>query len=154
MIGTALECLETPSLIWFLVGVAFFLLELVAPALVLLFFGIGAWVVAGLFLVTPVPLNIQLIVFMGASLVSLALLRRWLKGVFSGYVKSRQDATQELEDLIGKHAIVKERIAPKVAGRVELHGSDWTAQADQEIAVGTPVEVIGQTSIILKVKPL
>jgi len=154
MFGFTPECLETPSLIWFLVGVTFFLLELAAPALVLLFFGIGAWVVAGVYLVTPIHLNVQLILFMAASLVSLALLRRWLKGIFSGYVKSRQDATQELEDLIGKHAIVKERIAPKLAGRVELHGSDWTAQADQEIAVGTPVEVIGQSSIILKVKPL
>ncbi len=154
MIGTTLQCLETPSLIWFLVGVAFFLLELATPALVLLFFGIGAWLAAAVVLITPISLNTQLVLFMTASLVSLILLRRWLKGIFSGYVKSRQDATQQLEDLIGKHAIVKERIAPKLAGRVELHGSDWTAQADQEIAVGTPVEVIGQNSIILKVRPL
>jgi membrane protein implicated in regulation of membrane protease activity len=154
MIGTTLQCLETPSLIWFLVGVAFFLLELTTPALVLLFFGIGAWLAAAVVLITPISLNTQLVLFMTASVVSLVLLRRWLKGIFSGYVKSRQDSTQQLEDLIGKHAIVKERIAPKLAGRVELHGSDWTAQADQEIAVGTPVEVIGQNSIILKVRPL
>jgi inner membrane protein len=154
MIGTNLQCLETPSLIWFLVGVAFFLLELTTPALVLLFFGIGAWLAAAVVLIAPISLNTQLVLFMTASLVSLVLLRRWLKGIFSGYVKSRQDSTQQLEDLIGKHAIVKERIAPKLAGRVELHGSDWTAQADQEIAVGTPVEVIGQNSIILKVRPL
>ena len=114
MIGTALECLETPSLIWFLVGVAFFLMELTTPALVLLFFGIGAWLAAAVVLITPVSLNLQLVVFMAASLVSLVLLRRWLKGIFSGYVKSRQDATQPLEDLIGEHAIVKERIAPKL----------------------------------------
>jgi inner membrane protein len=154
MIGTTLQCLETPSLIWFLVGVAFFLLELATPGLVLLFFGIGAWLTAGVVLMTPVALNTQLVLFIIASLVSLVLLRRWLKGIFSGYVKSRQDASQQLEDLIGKHAIVKERISPKLAGRVELHGSDWTAQADQEIAAGTPVEVIGQNSIILKVRPL
>jgi len=110
--------------------------------------------VAATTLATPLHLNTQLILFMVASLVSLVLFRRWIKGVFSGYVKSRQDSTQELQDLIGKHAIVKERIAPKLAGRVELHGSDWTAQADCEIAEGTPVEVIGQNSIILKVRPL
>ena len=154
MLATYLANLATPALIWFLVGVAFFLLELATPGLVLLFFGIGAWIVAGTHLVTPIHLNTQLILFMAASLLSLVLFRKWLKGIFSGYVKSRQDSTQELQDLIGKHAIVKERITPKLAGRVELHGSDWTAQADCEIAVGTPVEVVGQTSIILKVKPL
>jgi len=154
MLATTLTSLETPALVWFLVGVTFFLLELATPGLVLLFFGIGAWVVAATTLATPLHLNTQLILFMVASLVSLVLFRRWIKGVFSGYVKSRQDSTQELQDLIGKHAIVKERIAPKLAGRVELHGSDWTAQADCEIAEGTPVEVIGQNSIILKVRPL
>jgi len=154
MFATSLTNLATPALVWFLVGVAFFLLELATPGLVMLFFGIGSWVVAGTYLVTPIHLNTQLILFMVASVVSLVLLRKWLKGVFSGYVKSRQDSTQELQDLIGKHAIVKEKITPKMAGRVELHGSDWTAQADCEIADGTPVEVIGQNSIILKVRPL
>jgi membrane protein implicated in regulation of membrane protease activity len=154
MLATYLTNVATPALIWFLVGVAFFLLELATPGLVLLFFGIGAWVVAGTYLVTAIHLNTQLILFMAASLLSLVLFRKWLKGIFSGYVKSRLDSTQELQDLIGKHAIVKERIMPKLAGRVELHGSDWTAQADCEIAEGTPVEVIGQSSIILKVKPL
>ena len=154
MLATSLTNLATPALIWFLVGVTFFLLELATPALVLLFFGIGAWVVAATTLAMPIHLNTQLILFMVASLVSLVLFRRWLKGIFSGYVKSRQDSTQELEDLIGRRALVKERISPKLAGRVELHGSDWTAQADCEIAEGTPVEVIGQNSIILKVRPL
>ena len=154
MCATSFMNLATPVLIWFLVGVVFLLLELATPGLVLLFFGIGAWVVAGVYLATPVHLNTQLFLFMTASVVSMVLLRRWLKGVFSGYVKSKQDSTQELQDLIGKHAIVKEKITPRMAGRVELHGSDWTAQADQEIAIGSPVEVIGQNSIILKVKPL
>jgi len=154
MAAIDLPNLATPTLIWFMVGVAFFLLEMATPGLVLLFFGIGAWVVMGVCLVTPIHLNTQLVVFMVASLVSLVLFRKWLKGVFSGYVKSRQDSTQELQDLIGQHAMVKERITPKLAGRVELHGSDWTAQADCEIAEGTPVEVVGQSSIILKVRPL
>jgi membrane protein implicated in regulation of membrane protease activity len=154
MMGIILANLATPTLLWFVVGVVFFLLELATPGLVLLFFGIGAWVVAVVCLFVPLHVNLQLLLFMGASVLSLALFRRWVRGVFSGYVKSRQDTTQELQELIGKHAVVKEKITPKLAGRVELHGSDWTAQADQEIAAGTPVEVIGQTSIILKVKPL
>ena len=31
-------------LIWFLIGMAFFIFELLSPAFILFFFGLGAWV--------------------------------------------------------------------------------------------------------------
>jgi membrane protein implicated in regulation of membrane protease activity len=37
---------------------------------------------------------------------------------------------------------------------VEFHGTDWAAEADEEIPEGTMVEIIGKENITLKVKIL
>jgi len=143
-----------PEILWFLVGLALFIMELVLPGLIIAFFGVGAFVVAIVCLITDIGTNAQLIIFMASSVVSLLCLRKWLKGIFLGHVKSRQDMTKELEDIIGERAVVKEKIAPRVAGKVELHGTDWIAEADEDIAEGTTVEVVDKKNIRLKVKVL
>ena len=52
-----------PSLIWFIIGLALFLMELAIPGLVLMFFGMGAWLVAVLCLIFNIGLDVQLIIF-------------------------------------------------------------------------------------------
>lgn len=143
-----------PDLIWFLVGLTLLILEFAMPGLVIFFFGIGACIVAAVCLVAPIGLNVQLAIFIAASVLSLLLLRNWLKGVFLGHTAAKQNLKENLEEFIGQHAVVKEKIVLKVGGKVELHGTNWEAQADQEIAEGTVVEIIGKDSITFKVKPL
>jgi len=105
-------------------------------------------------LITDIGVNTQLIIFIVSSVLSLLLLRRWLKGVFLGHTVSKQDLKENLEEFVGQRAVVKEKIVPKVGGRVEFHGTNWEAQADEEIAEGTVVEIIGKDNITLKVKAL
>ena len=143
-----------PEVIWFLVGLALLILEFAMPGLIIFFFGVGACVVAVVCLVTQISLNVQLGIFIGASVLSLLLLRKWLKGVFLGHTASRQDLKENLEDFVGQRAVVKEKILPKIGGKVELHGTNWEAQADQEIAEGTAVEIIGKDNLTFKVKAL
>ena len=141
-----------PDVIWFLVGLVLLVLELALPGLIVGFFGIGAWIVAITCLITEIGINAQLIIFIVASVLSLLLLRKWLKGVFLGHAGSKQDLTHDLEDFVGQRAVVKEKIVPKSGGKVEFHGSRWEAQADGEIAEGTVVEIVGKDNITLKVK--
>lgn len=143
-----------PEVIWFLAGLALLVLEFAMPGLVIFFFGVGAVVVAVVCLITPISLNVQLMIFIGASVLSLLLLRKWLKGVFLGHMPSKQDLTENLEEFIGQRAVVKEKIVPKVGGKVEFHGTNWEAWADEEIAEGTAVEIIGKDNITFKVKAL
>ena len=49
--------------------------------------------------------------------------------------------------------VIKE-IDPKKRGKVEFHGSHWSATADVAIKKGATVEVIGKENITLKVKPI
>ena len=144
-----------PELIWFLVGLVLLVLEFIMPGLIIGFFGVGAWIVAIICLVSAYvtgSINAQLIIFIIASVLSLMLLRKWLKGMFIGHVKSKQDMTEDLNEFIGERVVVKEKITPKTGGKVELHGTNWIAEADEEIAEGTVVEIIAKDNLTLKVK--
>jgi len=143
-----------PELIWFLIGLVLLLLELALPGLIIFFFGVGACIVALVCLLTDISLNTQLLIFLLSSILSLLCLRRWLKGIFMGFIVSKQDMTENLEEFIGHRAVVKEKITPYAPGKVEFHGTNWEALADEEIAVGTLVKITGKDNITLKVKAL
>ena len=95
-----------------------------------------------------------MIIFIVASVLSLLCLRSWLKGIFMGHVKGKQDMTEDLKEFVGERATVNVKITPKAGGKVEFHGTNWAAEADEEIAEGTTVEIIGKENITLKVKVL
>src|SRR5947207_3344904 len=96
--------LTNPILVWFLVGLGMFLLELVSPGFFILFFGIGAWLVALICFFKPLSLNAQLLLFIVVSLISLVILRNRLKGILTGHVKAEQDPTKDMDDFIGQKA--------------------------------------------------
>ncbi len=143
-----------PEIIWFLAGLALLILEFILPGLIIAFFGVGAWIVALVCLITDIGLNTQLIIFIIASVLSLLCLRRWLKGIFLGHAVSKQNLKENLDEFVGQKAVVKENIVPKAGGKVEFHGTNWLAQADEEIAEGAMVQIIGKDNITLKVKSL
>lgn len=141
-----------PELIWFLIGLLLLIMEFALPGLIIFFFGVGAWVVALICLITDISINTQLIIFIVCSILSLLILRKWLKGIFLGHTGSKQDLKHNLEEFVGQRAVVKEKIVPKLGGKVEFHGTNWEAHADDEIAEGAVVEIIGKDNITLKVK--
>ena len=139
-----------PEIIWFLVGLALLIIEFMLPGLIIAFFGVGAFVVGIVCLITDISIEAQLIIFIVASVLSLLCLRSWLKGIFMG----RQDMTEDLEEFVGERAVVIETISPKTRGKVEIHGTNWIAAADAEIPPGAAVEVVGKENLTLKVKVL
>jgi len=143
-----------PEVIWFAIALVLLILEFVLPGLVIFFFAAGACVVALVCLVTDIGINAQLAIFIVTSVLALLCLRRWLKAIFVGHVTSTQNMTEDLREFVGERAVVKEKITPKLAGKVEFHGTNWAAQADEEIAEGAVVEIIGKNNITLKVKAL
>ena len=149
-----LNLMTNPGLLWFIAGLAMLITELFAPSLVLMFFGLGAWVVTVLYLVFNIGLSAQLIVFGVASLLLLALLRKKLKSVFLGYVSSRQESGKNIEDSFGKEAIVVVRIEPARPGKVEFNGVAWDAEADDSIEVDTRVKIIDRNGLRFKVTRL
>ena len=141
-----------PEIIWFLVGLVLLIMEFVSPGLIIAFFGVGAWIVALVCCITEIGLNTQLIIFIIASVLSLLCLRKWLKGIFMGHSVCKQNLKENLDEFVGQKAVVKEKIVPKAGGKVEFHGTNWLAQADEEIAEGVTVQIISKDNITLKVK--
>lgn len=150
----SLQAYLKPELIWFAIGLILLLAEFAIPGLIILFFGIGAWIVAVACMIAQPSLNVQLGIFIGSSALSLILLRSWLKGIFMGHVTGRQDLNVDLNEFVGERAVVVQAIAPKRPGKVELHGTNWTAEADVEAPEGAIVEIVAKDNLTLKVKAI
>jgi membrane protein implicated in regulation of membrane protease activity len=145
------QSIWNPIVIWFIVGLVLLLLEIGAPGLVLLFFGVGAWITAILVLIFSIGIDLQLFIFAASSVTLLILLRRRFQKLFKGKI---EPSISEASDLIGERAVVVDSIIPPRKGRVEIHGTQWGAESEAEIPSGSTVEIVAQKNLTLKVKIL
>jgi inner membrane protein len=141
--------LFTPAVIWFLIGLAFLLLEIAVPGLIIFFFGLGAWIVALLFIFFDPSLTMQLLIFAFSSILLLILLRKFLKRRF--FKEDSSNAASLEEEFIGKRAVAESELKPGVQGRVSFKGTSWNAISDTLIKKGSQVRITGKESIILYV---
>ena len=139
-------------LIWFLVGIGCFLVEMALPGFILFFFGIGAWCAALALFLTELSLTGQLLVFLGCSLVSLVLLRAKLRTIFQGSAFEEEDSM--VVDVAAATGEVTDDIIPPASGRVKYGGSFWNAVADEKIPAGTVVDIVEKNDLTVKVCPL
>ncbi|MBN2843818.1 MAG: NfeD family protein [Sedimentisphaerales bacterium] len=141
------------EVVWFLLGVLMIFCEMFMPGLVIIFFGAGAILTALCCMLLGVSLNVQLVIFGVSSVVMLLLLRNTVKKVFVGQkVREGSEMPASISEFIGSRGTVVEKIDARLGGRIELNGSEWKAQSQQEIAAGMPVVVIGQDNLTLIVK--
>ncbi len=143
-----------PELLWFIAGLIMLLAEFTTPGLILFFFGIGAWIVALICIFTDISLNIQLSIFLVSSVLLLVSLRKWLKNIFVGRTNAKETSDELFQEFVGEKAVVTCEINPQSGGKVEFHGTSWSAEADETISEGASVEIIGKNNITLKVKLL
>lgn len=78
------------GLFWFILGIVFLIAELFLPGFIIMFFGVGALITA---LLTQFGIissfNIQIIVFIASSVISLLTFRKRWSTYFSGNVSHR-----------------------------------------------------------------
>ena len=130
--------MTNPALLWFLAGLALVMAEFVVPGVILVFFGLGAWITA---LTTYVGLTVgteaQLWVFAGSSTLSLVILRRLIRDRFYGHVSEIQNPSVNLDEFTGRLVEVTEDIEPgQSEGQVEFKGAPWRARAAVSIKRG------------------
>ncbi|MBI5555890.1 MAG: NfeD family protein [Elusimicrobia bacterium] len=139
---------NNPVLVWIIVAVAFFILEIATPTIfVFACFGIGA---LGASLAFKLFSNIWLswIVFIAISIVGV-IASRPLAEKFAG--KSARLA--HIDAIIGKKGKVVIAIDPeKDEGRVMVDREDWRAEADERIEPGEIIEVLKVEGTHLYVK--
>jgi inner membrane protein len=142
---------ERPELLWFLIGLILFLLELVVPGFIIFFFGVGAWVTALVCLISDPGANLQIIIFGVTSVLSLVALRRLIQKKF---FYSRGNKAEAVEDeFTGKEGTAITDFGKTKKGKVEFKGTRWNAESDSDIKEGQTVVVIRKESLVLIVEP-
>lgn len=143
--------LSRPELLWFLIGLLLFLLELVVPGFIIFFFGFGAWVTALLCLIAHPGTNLQIIIFAVISVLSLIALRRMIQNKF---FSGKSEGAGSVEDeFTGKEGTALTDFGPKRKGKVEFKGTTWNAESDSEIKEGQYVIIIEKKNFNLIVEP-
>ena len=138
---------------WLSLGLLLAVSEFVVPGFVIIFFGAGAFVTGLVKLLwSGLPDSLALLLFALFSLGSLLIFRRtWVGGKVL-----RDDGTRNEGDVdetcIGRKVSVVEAIAPGKAGKVELNGANWTAEADEELETGAVATVTERRGLTLVVK--
>lgn len=139
-------------LLWFLVGIVFFAVELALPGFIIFFFGIGAWCAALVLYFYPLSASGQLMVFLTTGIISLLLLRAWLRGIFFGGSRRQNDSVNVQP--IHSTGVITEAVFPPARGRVKYGGSFWQAEADEPISTGTVVTIVQQNDLLVHVEPV
>ena len=130
-----------PWLIWFVLGLAVSLSELVVSGFVIIFFGIGCLGAAASAVVLPDSYAGQIATFIVVAMASLLALRRLAMRVFVG--KSELAADTDGQNFIMARVVVDHDIALGQETRVFYRGSTWRARAAEQIIANTEVEIVG-----------
>ncbi|MBE7176604.1 MAG: NfeD family protein [Mucilaginibacter polytrichastri] len=144
-----MDALFNVAVIWFGLGLAFFLLEFLVPGFILFFFGVGAWIVALVTLFAPISINFQLTLFAASSVLCVLFFRNWAKTRLGMYRLPRQLLEDEF---IGKTGIAETPITPVANGKITFRGTSWDASSEDHIDAGENVMITGNQSIVLRVK--
>jgi len=143
-----MESFYNAAVIWFIIGFALFLLEFVLPGLILFFFAVGAWIVATLSLFFDLSINLQLIIFLVSSVLTILLFRKWVKKI----IWTRKHSSEIEDEFLGKTGKAETYISPGKNGKVDFKGTSWDARSEDIIEPGENVTIIGNDSILLIVK--
>ncbi|MBN1132784.1 MAG: NfeD family protein [Bacteroidales bacterium] len=145
-----MDLLSNPAVVWFLIGLGLLILELILPGLLVLFFGIGAWITALACALFRIDLNVQIAVFLVSSLLGLVLLRKFLKKRF--FDRKNTEIEDQLEEFKGRRAKVVSDFV-NGSGQVEFKGTMWKAESGAPLKKGDSVIITGKDSITLIVNP-
>lgn len=143
-----------PEFVWFVIGLVLLIAELGIPGVLVLFFGLGAWLVAAVCFIWDIGTHTQIILFLVSSIIMLVLFRKKLKSLFFTDLAKYENLTDTIDDYKGQHVFVVREITPLIKGKVEYHGTVWDASSEVDIPKGTVAEIIAKENITLIVKPV
>jgi len=140
-------------IIWLVLFVAMLIIEAVGPALVSIWFALGAVIALILSFIPEVAWWIEVIVFVVISIATLLALRPILKR----YIK-RNNYNTNIDSFTGKRGYVIEDVTYLRPGAVKIGDVSWTAipvNKDEKIVENEIIEVVavnGNKLIVKKVE--
>lgn len=136
---------------WLLLGLLLLISELFTPALVAIFFGIGALVVGLLTLIGLIDSPaVQLLLFALISVGSLFALRKHFRRWLRGNETTADTTNPDNIELVGKRVKVITDFEQGM-GDVQLNGAKWDAESTDALKAGDSAWVLSHSGIILRV---
>lgn len=140
-------------IVWLSLMVIMVFIEALGPALVSIWFAIGALAALIVSFIPKVPFWVEIIVFVVVSAVALLTIRP----ISKKFLK-RNTINSNVDSLVGKRGPLQEEISPFSAGSCKINDVSWTAVSSNDketIAKGAIVEVvtiIGNKLVVKKVE--
>ena len=136
---------------WIVGGIVQLLAELAVPAILMVWFGLGALLVGLLALAFDLSLTAQLATW---TIASLAMVVLWFRVFRQSFDKTRAGTADG--DAIGQIGLLVSAVAPFEKGKVRFQGpllgsEEWVCMADDPIAAGERVRVLAVEGSFLKV---
>lgn len=130
---------------WIILGIILVGLEMVIPGFIIFFFGAGG-IITGIISLIFGGLSsnflLQAGIWVGSSVLSLVVLRKYLSKIFRGTLFNQ---TKEKDQLLGSAAVVISEITPEQPGRIKFQGTSWKAISYTEsLKAGETVEIISK----------
>lgn len=133
---------------WFVVAAILFMLELVVPGVHFIWFGFSAAIVGGLTMLTGMAWPIQILAFVGISIVAVLTVRRFAEPDLS---KSDQpDLNVRGHQYVGRVLVVEDAISGG-RGKVRVGDTLWSAEGP-DAAKGSHVRVKSVNGTVLVVE--
>ena len=132
-------------LIWFLIAIGFLIVEFIVPTFIMFFFAIGAIIVSILTACFDLSINSQIILFALFSVISLVLLRNYMKNIFKGNETKGED--KYLDNTIDSNnniGIVSKNIEANSFGEIKYKGTFYKAQSYNSIDEGKKVKIVSK----------
>ena len=144
------DIFSKPEVFWFVLGIIFFVFELVMPGFFIFFFGVGACATAIFCFFCPLCINLQIIIFLSVSVLSLLVFRKMLKKKI--FYKGDDEAKSIEDEFTGKNAVAITDFDKNCMGKVEFKGTSWNAEANVPVKTGQIVKIIDKEGFKLKVE--
>lgn len=140
--------------IWLLIAAVFVVIEIFTSGFAVACFSVGC-AFGAILAACDLSLTWQVVAFAVGTFLAFVFIRP----IVMKYLDKMTNDTgvkTNMDNIIGKTAVVTEKIDENGYGRVKIDGDDWKAKTNDgsEAEVGTKVEIESFESIILTVKKL
>ena len=140
--------------IWLLIAAVFVVIEIFTSGFAVACFSVGC-VFGSILAACDLSLTWQVVAFAVGTFLAFVFIRP----IVMKYLDKKTNDTgvkTNMDNIIGKTAVVTEKIEENGYGRVKIDGDDWKAKTNDGSAaeVGAKVEIESFESIILTVKKL
>ena len=135
------------SIFWLMLFVIFTVIEIFAPGIILIFFAFGALITSLISMMIDFPFPVDIAIFVISSLISLGTLRKKVKDAIGKRTPNELPA----DEFIGKKVKVLSNISSNKTGRVELNGTDWNAESEDEFKEGDDAIIISRDNLTFKI---